>query len=175
MSEVGAGTGQNQLSPLETTLCSSRRPSIPWSHQPTHMYYAFWRCGHREWSCWKGVTLPAVLDRSRTWHTARCLSWTRSCIPDGTTVAHQFTAKCAGEGGTGQRWSFATNANTGITFGVWIPRSWRCLVDRGHATSTKVQFSHFVTVIRDILNHESDEHDKLGEILLGSATLWRES
>ena len=45
-------------------------------------------------------------------------------------------------------------------------------LDRGHATNTKVQLSHFVTVIRDILNHESDEHDKLGEILLGSATLW---
>ena len=171
MSEVGAGTGRKQLSSLGTTLCSNRRPSTPWNHQPTLMYYAFWRCGHREWSCWRGVTVHAVLG-SRTWHTAHCLSWTRSCIPDGTIGAHQFTAKCAAKGGTGPRWSFATNTNTGIIFGVWIPRSWRCLVDHGRATNTKVQTSHFVTVIRDILNHESDEHDKLGEILLGSATFW---
>ena len=44
--------------------------------------------------------------------------------------------------------------------------------NRGHASGTIVQTSHFVTVIWGILNHEPNEHNKRGEILLGSATLW---
>ena len=144
----------------------------PWSHQPTLMYYAFRRCGHREWSCWKGVTLPAVLGSSRTWHTAQCLSWTRSCILDGTIGAHQFTARCAGEGVTVPKWPFATNARRGIIFGAWMPPSWRCLMERGRVTNTKVQISHFITGIWDILIHEPDNHTKLGEILFRSTTLW---
>ena len=70
------------------------------------------------------------------------------------------------------KWLFATSARRGIISGVWIPLSWRCLVDRGRVTSTKVSISHFNTVIWDILKHEPDKHNKLGEILLRSATLW---
>ena len=136
------------------------------------MYYAFWRCVPRESSSWKEVTLPAALDNLRTWHTAHCLSWTRDNIQDGTIGVHRFTVKCAGEGVTVPKWPFATSATRGIIFGAWIPPSWRCLVERGRVTNTKVQISHFITGIWDILIHEPDNHNKLGEILFRSTTLW---
>ena len=70
------------------------------------------------------------------------------------------------------KWLFATRARRGIVFGVWIPPSWRCLVERGRVTNTEVNISHFITVIWDVLKHEPDKHNKFGEILSGSATLW---
>ena len=172
MSEVVAGTGQKQHSTLETTLCSNRRPSTPWSPQLTLMYYAFWRCVLQESSFWRGVTLTAVLGNLRTWHTAHCLSWTQGCIQDGTIGVHQCTVKCAGHGVTVPKWLFAISAWKGIIFGVWIPPLWRCLVERGRVTNTKVNISHFITVIWDILKHGPDKHNKHGEILFRSATLW---
>ena len=55
------------------------------------------------------------------------------------------SAQCVGEGVMDQRWCFATNANAGIIYGAWIRRSWRCLVDRGRVTRTKVHASQFIT------------------------------
>ena len=67
------------------------------------------------------------------------------------------------------RWCFAIGAKRDTIYGVWILPSWQCLADLGHATSIKVRTPQCITVIWDILNHE---HDILGEILVGSATLW---